>query len=229
MGGILDNVSSITEKVDRSEGLLGKLITDPQAAEDFSVLMGTARRTAEHAEVTAENLAVFSKELPSLSAKAQGLMTDLKDASGKLADMATKGSATLENFMAGSVAFRVGFEKLPEIVDRVEKSVGDADVILGNFREGSQSFKEAMGNLPRVVEKGDTALEDVRFILKNFKEASEDLPGITSRGGKVVKSADELLSALRRNRVIRGVLSLEQGGEVIEVQIEDRRDTGYPQ
>lgn len=227
-GNILENVSSITEKVDRSEGLLGKLITDREMAENFLVLVAKARGTAEHVEVAAGNLAVFSKDLPALSSKAQGLMADLKEASGKLGEMATKGSTTLENFRAGSVAFRAGLERLPGIVERVESSADNVDVTLGNFREGSQSFKEAMGKLPGIMDKGGSALEDVLFILRNVKEASEDLPGIASQGGKVIRSADELLKGLRRNRVIRGVLSLEEEGEMVEVQIEDQRDTTYP-
>jgi len=227
-GNILENVSSIAEKVDRSEGLLGKLITDREAAENFSVLVRRARGTAEHAEVVAENLAVFSKDLPALSSKAQGLMADLKEASGKLGDMATKGSTTMENFRAGSEAFRGGLESLPGIVERVESSMDNMEVILGNFREGTQSFKEGMGKLPGIMDKGGSALEDVRFILGNVKEASEDLPGIASQGRKVIRSAEELLTGLRRNRVIRGVLSLEEEGEIVEVQIEDQRDTAYP-
>ena len=227
-GNILENVGSITEKIDRSEGLLGKLITDREAAEDFLALVGKARGMAEDVGVVAENLAVFSKDLPALSSKAQGLMADLKEASAMLGDMATKGSTTVENFRAGSVAFRAGLERLPGIVERMEGSADNVEVILGNFREGSQSFKEGMGKLPGIMDKGGSALEDVRFILGNVKEASEDLPGLASQGRRVIRSADELLRGLRRNRVIRGVLSLEEEGEIVEVQIEDQRDTTYP-
>jgi ABC-type transporter Mla subunit MlaD len=176
---IVENVSSIVEKVDRSEGLLGMLITDRNAADDFSVLMTKARGTAEHAEVAAKSLAVFTADLPELSSKVQ------------------------------------------VSVDRVE-------AILGNFQDGSQSFKEAMESLPGIMEKGGSALDEASVIIRNVKEASTDLPEITSRGRRVVRSADELLTAVGRNRLIRGVLSLEEEEEIVEVQISDQRDTAYP-
>ena len=176
---IVENVSSIVEKVDRSEGLLGMLITDRNAADDFSVLMTKARGTAEHAEVAAKSLAVFTADLPELSSKVQ------------------------------------------VSVDRVE-------AILGNFQDGSQSFKEAMESLPGIMEKGGSALDEASAIIRNVKEASTDLPEITSRGRRVVRSADELLTAVGRNRLIRGVLSLEEEEEIVEVQISDQRDTAYP-
>jgi phospholipid/cholesterol/gamma-HCH transport system substrate-binding protein len=172
---LLKNVEFVTSQLKNGQGNVGAILQDPKIHGDINAALDSIRRSLSHVEKTAENASKFSQRLP-------GVMEEV--------DRAVKG-------VKSAVA------ELPPILEDVKRAAAQTPAITENLKDITVDAK--------------AVVKDVKEITGSVQKTSPQIPDFLETTQETVGDADTLIQGLENHWLLRGSMPRVKGETPIAI------------
>jgi phospholipid/cholesterol/gamma-HCH transport system substrate-binding protein len=223
------SMKNILSRVDRGEGLLGELTSQPQTKQRLTdTLLTTLNKTNAALAHIESGRGVIGK-----------LVYD--DAYGdKLTASLGNAASSLQSITANvSRSFETGSGALPALLNdpdgkkKVLDLVTNLSIASANLTEFSASLKEGQGMVPRLLNDkayGDEALAEFTLLVQQLNETVRKINAGEGTAGKLIadpsiyESVNDVLIGINESRLLRWLIRNRQQ-QGIEKRFEERKKT----
>lgn len=216
---ISHSMKNVLGRIDRGEGLLGELTTDPEGTERLTdSLQATLNRTNSVLDQIQSGRGVLGR-----------LLYDDAYASELTASLNTS-AASLQSILASvETSFETGEGALPALLNdpegkqRVDALVENLRVTSENLAEFSAGLRTGEGLLPRLVndrEYGDEILQEFRGLIARLTSVAEKLDEGEGTAGRLIsdpslyEAVNDILIGINESRLLRYLIRNRQAAGI---------------
>ena len=188
----LRNVEFITGQLKTGQGNIGAILQDKNMHREITEVIASVHRSTAHIEETTQNASRVSRELPRIMAEVDQSVQEIP----KIVEDVKKTTSDLPRIVEDVKQATAG---LPQVMENVQKATGDAPAITENVKEITQ---------------------DVKVITGNVKKVAPDIPPFLATTQESLEEAEKLIVGLQNHWLLRG--SMPKGREDTPVAISQR-------
>jgi len=179
---LLRNVEFVTAQLKDGGGSLGAILQDEKMHRELSAAIASIRRSATNIEETTQNAQKISQELPKLLAEVNRAAQEVP--------------LVIDDLKAATA-------KLSPVLEDVQKAVGDTPAIAQNVKE---------------------ITKDVKVITENLKKAAPEIPDLMVTTHESIEEAEKLIQGLQNHWLLRGSMPKARKDTPLEIS---QRESPY--
>jgi len=186
-GGLLQALASLnrlTRNLEKGEGILGKLLSDP-------ALAGRVEKIIKQCESSLERLPPILAQAGEVSADLEKVAAILRQEAKLLPDLMEETREALRAAAVAAEGFKETTDKVGEISDTVAKETK-------RLPELVSIVKESMGQLQGVLKDFDVATRKMAEILDSTNEELKHVPALVQQTSKTLTGATEVVADVRK-------------------------------
>lgn len=179
------NLNSIVSRVERGEGIVGKLLSDDETLYgDLTNTVVRARQTFDSAKETFDNAAAISARLEKGEGTLGKLLSKDETAYGDITNAVASIKETFAHAAAVAERLEKGEGTLGRLLSKDDELWGDLTNTVANIRVASDKLKSGDGLLGKIMDDKDLA-DNASKLMENLKAVSDKLANGEGTLGKL--------------------------------------------